>query len=37
MKKGDLLMPSIKPPKKHPCFGYLELESWGQETQRQLG
>jgi hypothetical protein len=25
-----------QPPKKYPCFGYMELESWGQETQRPV-
>ena len=23
-------------PKKYPCFAYMELESWGQETLRPL-
>lgn len=23
-------------PKKYPCFAYMQLESWGQETQRAL-
>jgi hypothetical protein len=22
------------PPKKYPCYAYMELESWGQETLR---
>jgi hypothetical protein len=25
-----------QPPKKYPCFGYMELESWGQETLRPI-
>ena len=24
------------PPKKYPCFGYMQLESWGQETLRPV-
>jgi len=24
------------PPKKYPCFGYFQLESWGQESQRPI-
>ena len=24
------------PPGKYPCFAYLALESWGQETQRAV-
>jgi hypothetical protein len=23
-------------PKKYPCFGYMELVSWGQETLRPI-
>ncbi len=23
-------------PKKYPCFGYMQLESWGQETLRPI-
>ena len=23
-------------PKKYPCYGYMELESWGQETLRPI-
>ncbi len=25
-----------EPPKKYPCFGYMELESWGEETLRPV-
>jgi hypothetical protein len=24
------------PPKKYPCFGYFQLESWSQESQRPI-
>ena len=24
------------PPKKFPCFGYMQLESWGQETLKPV-
>ena len=24
------------PPKRYPCYGYMQLESWGQETQRPV-
>jgi hypothetical protein len=24
------------PPKKYPCFGYMQLESWGQEKLRPV-
>ena len=23
-------------PRKYPCYGYMRLESWGQETQRAV-
>ncbi len=24
------------PPKRYPCYGYMQLESWGQETLRPV-
>ena len=24
------------PPRKYPCYAYMELESWGQETLRPI-
>ena len=30
---ADALHPQ---PRKYPCYGYMELESWGQETLRPV-
>lgn len=34
MRKGDLPIPNISLPKSAPCYGFMELESWGQENLR---
>ncbi len=35
-EEGHFATVDHPPPKKYPCFGYMVLESWGQETLRPV-